>query len=324
MARIRLRHCTLRFIDGFSATAVVAAGATPADTDLPLEIDSFTAVNPLTATTIPALTRFIVEDTNEIYHISAVGLGPASGAVDDTPIDGDLTLTVDTITGRVPVGTTFTIVGDSVTHTVVSTVETGGNTTEITFTPKIDTATGVPLDDAVITFAQRPNLLTFTPALATAATVPVAGKIITVYGRCVEIKVGDGNVTWDTSRNLEYEMDKGEIDAVVEGDDIPVDVSIDLVYEYLTAVTGSGIPTAEDVLKQRGEASTWITSGEDSCEVYAIDIEIDYEPPCAAQHEITTFPEFRWESVSHDVSQASLAVRGKCKDTDVTIVRRAY
>jgi hypothetical protein len=119
-------------------------------------------------------------------------------------------------------------------------------------------------------------------------------------------------------------MDRGTIDAVVEGDDVPLDVKIDLVYEFLTAVTGAGTPTPEDVLKQRGEAAGWVTAGADPCELFAVDVEVDYTPPCNVDHEITTFPEYRWESVSHDISQATLATSGKCKATDVVSIRRAY
>lgn len=324
MARIRLRHCTIRLLDGFRATAAVGANATPAATNSTLAIQEFTPSNPVSATTIPVGTRFTLAGVNQIYTVTAVALNDTSGAVNDTPIDGDTELTVDGVTGRIPVGTTFTVVGSTLTFTVTATTETGDDTTGLTFTPAIATATGVPSNDAVITFEAKPATLTFTPALTTAAGIPAAEAVVTILGRCLSVKIGDGNLTWDEVDNYEYEMDRGTIDAVTQMDDEPVSVNLDAVYEFVTAITSSGTPTPEDVLKNRGEASGWVTAGADACEVFAVDLEVDYAPPCNLDHEITTFPEFRWDRVSHDIGQARLSVTGRCKVTGPTVLRRAY
>jgi hypothetical protein len=325
VSKIRLRYCTVRFLDGFRATAKVAAGATPADTETTLGIDSFTPATPTTATTIPLGVRFTVSGVNQIYTVTAVTLNDTTGAVNDTPANLDTTLTVDGITGRIPAGTTFTIVGSSLTFTVVSTSETGSDTTEITFTPAIATASGVPVEDAVITFAARPVSITITPALATADTLPVAAADITILGRALSIKIGDGNVTWNETAQIEYQMDRGVLDAAVEGDDVPVDVSLDCVYEFLTAVTGSGVPTPEDVIEHRGEAAAWESTSADPCEPYCIDMEVDYAPPCSGiNHEITPFPTLRVERMNHDVAGATISMSGKCNVTGITSVRRAY
>lgn len=320
MARIRLKHCNVRFLDGFRGTAKVAAGATPANSATTLAIEEYVS----THGALPVGTRFTIAGVNRIYTITAKTLGPATGAVHDQDIqDGDTTLVVDTITGRVPVDTTFTIDGVTGTFTVTATTETGGNTTQLTFTPAL-AALNLPADDAVITFTQLLNGITITPALATADGLPTAGDTLTITGRCLDIKVGDGNISWDETYNYEYEMDRSRIDSVVEGDDEPLSVTLDLVYEFVTAVTGSLVPTPEDVLKKRGEATDWITAGADPCEVFAVDVEVDHAPPCAAEHEITTFPEFRWDNISHDLGQASLNVRARCKTIEPTTIRRAY
>lgn len=325
MARIRLRHCTLRFLDGFRASATVVKNSpAPANGDATLGVDLFAAVNPTSAVTIPLGVRFTVAGVNQIYTVTSVTLNDTTGAVNDTPADSDTNLDVDGITGRIPIGTTFTIVGSSLTFTVTGTTETTGDTTNIVFTPAIATATGVPIEDAVITFAARPVSIGITPSLATADVIPAAEAVITILGRALTVKVGDGNITWDDTINYEYEMDRGEIDCVTQQDDEPLSASIDLVYEFVTAVTGSGVPSPEDVLKNRGEASGWITAGADPCEVFAVDVEVDYAPPCAVQHEITTFPEFRWDSVAHNFTDATLSTQGRCKVTEPTVIRRAY
>lgn len=239
MARIRLRNCFVRFIDGFSA----------------------------------------------------------AGVLNEAPVNGMTDLDV-VITGNViiAVGSRFEIAGAAQIYTVTAQTDNGTKTTNITFTPALATAVGIPTNGAAITF----------------------------QGRALTIKVDDGNLSYDTGRNLDYEMDRGKVDAVVEGDDEPVSVNLDMTYEFLTAQTGSNVPTPEDVLKHRGEAADWVTAGADPCENYAIKIEIDYAPPCSVDHEITVFPEFRYETLSHDLQGSSISVRGRCKVKDIVPFRRAY
>jgi hypothetical protein len=52
--------------------------------------------------------------------------------------------------------------------------------------------------------------------------------------KTLEVKIGEGNITWTEKRNMEYTLDRGQLDTVREGDEVPVDVKIDLVYEFLT------------------------------------------------------------------------------------------
>lgn len=318
MARIRLRNCYVRFLDGFRGTAKAAASGANAATTL--AINSYESVYG----DLPVGVRFIVGTVAEIYTVTGSGASPATGRVKDTSIViGDGNLDVDTITGRVPVGAPFTIAGVTGTFTVTATTETSNNTTNIEFTPVLEDG-NLPVDEAVITFTVTSNTIIFTPPLATAAGLPGSGNDITFLGRCLTIKVGDGNVSWDETTAYDYEMDRGALDSVSEGDEEPLSVTLDMVYEFVTAVTGSTVPTPEDVLKQRGEAVDWITTGADPCEVFAVDMEIDHQPPCNLEHEITTLREFRWDAVSHDLGGATLNVRARCKVTEAETIRRAY
>ena len=319
MARIRLRHCTIRFLDGFRGEAKVAVTGSNGQTSLQIsEYESDFGALPLGV-------RFTVAGVNEIYTISAITQGPTTGRVKDTLIEADDTdLDVDQITGRVPVGTTFTIAGNTTdTFTVTATTETGGDTTNIEFTPALH-AERLPADEAAITFVAQPAAISVSPPLSSAANLPQAGADITILGRSLYVKLGDGNMTWDEVTNFEYEMDRGHIDSVVEGDDEPLSVSVDSVYEFVTALTGSNVPTPEDVLKQRGEAADWITTGADPCELFAVDIELDYAPPCDVPHEITVFKEFRWDTINHELGDATLRFEGRCKLIEPETIRRNY
>jgi hypothetical protein len=97
---------------------------------------------------------------------------------------------------------------------------------------------------------------------------------------------------------------------------------LDFIWEFITAVSGSGTPTVEDVFKQRGEAAGWKSSSSDPCEPFAIDVMIEHIPPCAgSQVEVLLFPDFRYESLNHDLRAAVVAVTGKCNAKQAIVSR---
>jgi hypothetical protein len=203
---------------------------------------------------------------------------------------GAVTMTIDGSPGTaIPLLASFHVVGSEIRYIV--TARSGGPpTTSITFTPALDAAV---LDDAVITFD----------------------------GRALEIKIGTGNLTYDEKRTMDYTLDRGNLDTVREGDQVPMDVKFDFIWEFLTASSGND-PTIEDVLKNRGEAASWVTSSSDACEPYAIDIEVEYIPPCGGELvEAIRLPDFRQESVAHDLKAGTVAVTGKCNSTQAIDVR---
>ena len=139
------------------------------------------------------------------------------------------------------------------------------------------------------------------------------------------VKIGEGNLTYSEARNIEYTLDRGTLDEVREGDEVPIDVSLDFVWEYLKGSTGSGTPTVEDVLKNTGEASDWVSTDADTCRPYAVDIEITYQPSPATcgDMEIILLSDFRYESLDHDLRAGTVATTGKCNVTKATITRQA-
>ena len=160
-----------------------------------------------------------------------------------------------------------------------------------------------------------------TPALVVATTV---GGSVTFGGRRLEIKVGEGSVSYSETVNRDYILNRGNIDTVRDGDDVPVDVSFDFVWEFLTAVGGSAVPTIEEVLKQSGEAATWLTTSADACEPYCCDIEIYYDPGCGGENtEEITLPYFRHEKLDHNLGDSQVSCTGKCNVTEASIVRGA-
>ncbi len=121
-----------------------------------------------------------------------------------------------------------------------------------------------------------------------------------------------------------YTKDRGKLSDVKLGDEEPMEVKLDFTWVFLKADSGA-TPTIEDVLKQRGEASSWVSSSSDLCEPYAVDLEIVYTPPCSGvDPEVYLLPDFRYEDLSHDFKQGQVSVSGKCNSKEATITRAAY
>jgi len=141
----------------------------------------------------------------------------------------------------------------------------------------------------------------------------------------IEVKIGEGNLTYSENRNIEYILDRGNLDDVREGDQVPLDVSFDFQWEYIVGSSGSAIPTVEEALKGTGEAAAWVSTDSDACRPFAVDLEITYAPvpsTCGDQ-EVITFSDFRYETLDHDLREGTISCAGKCNVTTATAVRTA-
>lgn len=135
------------------------------------------------------------------------------------------------------------------------------------------------------------------------------------------IKVAEGSLSYSEKKNFRYIRDRGALSTVVEGDQEPVDVKLDIIWEFLKQGSGEAV-TPEDFLKKRGGAAGYTSSDADTCAPYAIDIEIAYVPACApTQNETITLSDFRFETLDHDMKQGMLSVSGKANVTEATVVR---
>lgn len=136
-------------------------------------------------------------------------------------------------------------------------------------------------------------------------------KFATVMIASVEVKIGEGNLTYSEKRTIEYTLDRGILDEVREGDEVPVDVSFDFTW---TVMTGGSII---DAIKGTGTGYT--SSDSDACRPYACDIEVTYTPQpsgCGSASSVT-LPDFRWESLDYDLRAGQISCSGKCNATEV-------
>lgn len=193
----------------------------------------------------------------------------------------------------VPVGARFYVAGESVNtvHTVTVSDQSGNTTNYVNFTPNLGAGT---YDTA--------NVVTFLPCQ-------------------VDVKIGEGNVTWSEKKEYVYQLDRGDLDTVKEGNEVPVEISMEFVYEHVTTGTSEDI-TPVDAIKQTGCAVGWVSAGTDQCEPYCVDLVIVHDVPCGTtQDETLTFADFRFESLDFDLSAATISVSGKCNVSTVNAVR---
>ena len=145
----------------------------------------------------------------------------------------------------------------------------------------------------------------------------------TTPANSLEVKIGEGNLTYSERVNREYTKDRGLLDIVRDGDEEALELRIDAVWEYIKEDSGE-TPTIEDALKQRGGASAWVSVDADTCQPYAVDIELEYAPDCTSDDKETlTFTEFRYEQCDHDLRAGTISISGHCNVTQPTSQRIA-
>jgi hypothetical protein len=139
--------------------------------------------------------------------------------------------------------------------------------------------------------------------------------------KTLEIKIGEGTLTFSEKRTIEYVKNRGLLDTTREGDQDPVDIRFDFIWEHLKSATGDTVPTPYEALKKIGAASTWTSSDSDACQPYAVDIELVYTAPCGTDVETITFSDFRYESIDGDPKAGTVSVTGKANIVAPTITR---
>jgi hypothetical protein len=158
---------------------------------------------------------------------------------------------------------------------------------------------------------------------AGAGLVDVIGyQSVSTGPRTLTIKVGEGSISWTEKSPREFIKDRGRLSTVRNGDEEPVDVRLDVQWEFIKATTGSGTPTPVEVVRNTGEAATWVTTDTDTCAPYCVDIEIFNDVPCAGTlDEYVLLEEFRVESVDYDLKGNRFSFSGRLNKTKANVVR---
>ena len=217
---------------------------------------------------------------------------------------GDTTITIDTGTGAIATGDTFTIFGESngTIHTVTAHTETSGNTTSLTFTPGLSSSVA---DNAALT----------------------------VLPHFIDINVAEGTISFVEKKDRVYVKNRGILGTVRNGDQQPMEVKFDILWAFLrgssTDTADSSNPgapvTPEDFLKQRGFAANYVSTDPDPCAPYCVDFEIKHNPPCAnVQRETILAKTYRYEELSHDAKTGIISSSGKCNVQELQSTRSDF
>lgn len=204
---------------------------------------------------------------------------------------GVATLTVDTFTTEVPVGSRVEFSAQpGVIYTV--TASSGTPATSITITPVLAASVADNEDIAV-----GPNF--------------------------IDVTIGEGNAEWTEKQNVEYIKDRGILDSTREGDDEPMEVTLDFRFEKITGTSTDVLPTVEDAIKFRGPAANWVATNADTCSSpRTVNISILETPPCSGvENQLFVFPDFAWEQLAHDFKAGTVKMTGKCNAVEPTVSR---
>jgi hypothetical protein len=330
VARIELRDCIVRFKDGFGGTAKVD-DTSIADEDATLEIDNVANLTNLTSI-VPVGARFQIVDVQATYTVTAQNANEKQSVTIDATL-GTFTLKLGATGDPSDPIDYDTDATDFLTAMLASTdfdsgdiVVTGTNPNFVVefMGQYLNTDVDILIEDegnltgtvtvAVVCPGAVTWKLTFSPALEADEPpgLPVNEAVITFLPQQIEIKIGDGNITYTENRTYEYMLDRGDLDTVREGDQVPLDVRLECTYEHIVTGTSEEISPL-DALKGVGGASGWVSSSADQCEPYAIDIEVEHDPPCGtAQTETTLFPDFRPDTKEVNFQDATISLTGKC------------
>ena len=92
------------------------------------------------------------------------------------------------------------------------------------------------------------------------------------------------------SRPVQVRLGPRRLDTVREGDDVPMEVSMNFTFDQVKSGTGEAI-TPIEAIKGIGAASEWVSSSADLCEPYAVDVVVEDVRPCgSAQSDTYTVP----------------------------------
>jgi hypothetical protein len=140
-------------------------------------------------------------------------------------------------------------------------------------------------------------------------------------GSYIDVKIGEGALTWSEKRQIDFVKSRGELDVVRENEEVPLELSMVFIWEHITSAGGEAI-TVEDALKKRNGASGWTSISTDTKSPYCVNILLYYTPPCpGVPLETILFQQFHWIELAHSLKDATVALKGNCNVTQALVSR---
>lgn len=131
----------------------------------------------------------------------------------------------------------------------------------------------------------------------------------------IAVRIGEGNLSYTEKRNVIFAKNRGELsgDRVREGDEEPIDLNFQFVWDSITTHTALGSPiTVEDAIKKLNGASGWVSTNTDPDAPFCVDLQLDFSPACPNMQETLYFFQFNWTSLAHSLKDATIDCTGSC------------
>ena len=176
--------------------------------------------------------------------------------------------------------------------------------------------------DANATVASWISVATSGTGLGTANAKAKITLTTNASNHYVQVKVLDGNLTYDEKRGVESTLDRGTLDSIRNADDEPMDVTLDFMWDYLSSGSSTPPATVEEVLKKLAPADDWFNASTDPCTPHSVNIAIANAQECVGvDDEVIEILEFYYESLNHDLDDGSVSITGRANKTQATAVR---
>src|SRR5688572_1657745 len=113
---------------------------------------------------------------------------------------------------------------------------------------------------------------------------PIDLKDCTLYIRdggvnFIEVRIGEGNLQYNETRQLEFAKTRGNLDRVRENEEVPVEVNFQFVWDHIIS-NGVEPPTVEDALKQLNNAEDWVSASNDPNAPYSVHLQLVMAKEC--------------------------------------------
>jgi hypothetical protein len=134
----------------------------------------------------------------------------------------------------------------------------------------------------------------------------------------VEIKIGQGNLTYNERRQIDEVKSRGKLDTIRENEDETMQVAFSFMWEIIKS-EGTEDKTIEDALK--GRAGLTSASGDPNAP-FCVNIQITHDPSCpGVKSEIIILPQFHYTELAHSIQDATIACNGICNAREPIITR---
>lgn len=130
--------------------------------------------------------------------------------------------------------------------------------------------------------------------------------------------VGDGYITYTSSRPIQLKKNRGKLASVREDNEDGMEVSFQFLWTFLTS-SGIEPPTVEDALYRQNAASAWQSATLDPNAPYSVHLQLVWRQSCRQPNgsvviagEVYTFPEFNQNSLTYSPRDATIDCKGIC------------